>query len=79
MPKRTQKLVSRRNTRRVRDLVIYAAECAFNTRTAKVKEVAFSAGRWVVIVRTPTEDRFYAALDAEPGIKNTGLHFQYIP
>lgn len=77
--RKTQKLVSRRNTKRVRDLVIYAAEQAFNTRTNKVHEVAFSAGRWTVIVRTPTDDLFYVALDAEPGIKNTGLHFQRVP
>jgi len=75
---RTQKLVSRRNSNRVRDLVIFAAEKTFRTAgtSTKVREVAFRRGRWEVIIWAPDADYVYEVVDAEPGRAGTGLDFR---
>lgn len=74
---KAQKLVSRRNTRRVRDLVIYAGEKRFGRA---LYEAAFRGGRWTVLIRmqVPEVDYVYEAYDAEPGLANTGIDFRKV-
>jgi hypothetical protein len=76
MPK-TQKLVSKRNTKRVRDLVIYAGEKRFGKA---LYEIAFRGGRWTVLIRmqVPEVDYVYEAYDCEPGLAGTGLDFRKV-
>lgn len=74
---KTQKLVSRRNTKRVRDLVVYAAGKKFSTKGRRVREVTFTGGAWVVTVYTPSHDLWFNVIDAEPGVAGTGLDFKH--